>query len=632
MELSSTSGFDFNLPKDRSSIIKVIGVGGAGNNALKHMYEKKIHGVDFVICNTDAQALDNNPVSNKVQLGPSITEGLGAGAEPEVGEKAAIESMDDIRAILGQNTKMVFITAGMGGGTGTGAAPVIAKAAKDMGILTVGIVTVPFAFEGKRRLEQAELGLEKLRESVDSLIVINNDNLRSIFGNLGFKQAFSKADEVLTNAAKGMAEVITAPFAINIDFRDAKTVLENSGTALMSTGIATGDNRAEEAVKKALDSPLLNDNKITGAKDVLLLILSGNEENQEATMDEIGFINDYVQKEAGGSNSANVIFGVGTEEDLGDAIKVLVIATGFAPEYEKKQTVTEVEPKPEKVNILLDEHTAHQSKIEEGVVTESPSQLMNVTKNIQKNDVETGKRVFHLEDDEDIKLNTPRNTFTVTQAEKVETPVLEEDRMSFSFENSGKEFIKEEESRSDYDLFSYNELEGVSYTFDLSTDEKEVSKNDFQNEEIKSQGFNFGNNRKDVETPVFVNQNQKEEVTEFKILTKEKPVASQNEEAIVEKKEEPIFEVEQKEEITIIEKKIAENPKVLERRNKLREFNSRYQANENENTFETIPAFKRRNVSLDLENTSGQNISSFYTERNGKVEMRENKYLNKDVD
>ena len=632
MELSSTSGFDFNLPKDRSSIIKVIGVGGAGNNALKHMYEKKIHGVDFVICNTDAQALDNNPVSNKVQLGPSITEGLGAGAEPEVGEKAAIESMDDIRAILGQNTKMVFITAGMGGGTGTGAAPVIAKAAKDMGILTVGIVTVPFAFEGKRRLEQAELGLEKLRESVDSLIVINNDNLRSIFGNLGFKQAFSKADEVLTNAAKGMAEVITAPFAINIDFRDAKTVLENSGTALMSTGIATGDNRAEEAVKKALDSPLLNDNKITGAKDVLLLILSGNEENQEATMDEIGFINDYVQKEAGGSNSANVIFGVGTEEDLGDAIKVLVIATGFAPEYEKKQTVTEVEPKPEKVTILLDEHAAYQSKVEEGVVTESPSQLMNATENIQKNDVETGKRVFRLEDDEGIKPNMPRNAFAVTQAEKVETPVLEEDRMSFSFENSGKEFINEEESRSDYDLFSYNKLEGVSYTFDLSTDEKEVSKNDFQNEEVRSQGFNFGDNRKDVETPVFVNQNQKEEVTEFKILTKEKPVASQNEEAIVEKKEEPIFEIEQKEEITIIEKKIAENPKVLERRNKLREFNSRYQANENENTFETIPAFKRRNVSLDLENTSGQNISSFYTERNGKVEMRENKYLNKDVD
>ena len=629
MELSSTSGFDFNLPKDRSSIIKVIGVGGAGNNALKHMYEKKIHGVDFVICNTDAQALDNNPVSNKVQLGPSITEGLGAGAEPEVGEKAAIESMDDIRAILGQNTKMVFITAGMGGGTGTGAAPVIAKAAKDMGILTVGIVTVPFAFEGKRRLEQAELGLEKLRESVDSLIVINNDNLRSIFGNLGFKQAFSKADEVLTNAAKGMAEVITAPFAVNIDFRDAKTVLENSGTALMSTGIATGDNRAEEAVKKALDSPLLNDNKITGAKDVLLLILSGSEENQEATMDEIGFINDYVQKEAGGSNSANVIFGVGTEEDLGDAIKVLVIATGFAPEHQKKAKTKEEGPK--KVTISLDEDVTYQPKIK--AVTESSIQQVNTAENTHKNDVGVGKRVFRLEDNDEVKPNIPTNTFAMTKGEKVETLVLEEEQVGFSFENSEEEFIKEEEPNTTHDLFSYNELDAVSYTFDLDTDEKETPKSDFQNEEKKSQGFDFRDNRKDVETPVFVKHEQEEEMTEFKILTKEESVGTQNQEPIVEKKQEkPIFEIEQKEEFTIIEKKIAENPKVLERRNKLREFNSRYQASENENTFETVPAFKRRNVSLDLENTSEHNISSFYAERNGKVEIRENKYLNKDVD
>ena len=629
MELSSTSGFDFNLPKDRSSIIKVIGVGGAGNNALKHMYEKKIHGVDFVICNTDAQALDNNPVSNKVQLGPSITEGLGAGAEPEVGEKAAIESMDDIRAILGQNTKMVFITAGMGGGTGTGAAPVIAKAAKDMGILTVGIVTVPFAFEGKRRLEQAELGLEKLRESVDSLIVINNDNLRSIFGNLGFKQAFSKADEVLTNAAKGMAEVITAPFAVNIDFRDAKTVLENSGTALMSTGIATGDNRAEEAVKKALDSPLLNDNKIIGAKDVLLLILSGSEENQEATMDEIGFINDYVQKEAGGSNSANVIFGVGTEEDLGDAIKVLVIATGFAPEYQKKAKTKEEEPK--RVTISLDEDVTYQPKVK--AVTESSIQQVNTAENTHKNDVGVGKRVFRLEDNDEVKPNIPTNTFAMMKGEKVETLVLEEEQVGFSFENSEEEFIKEEEPNTTHDLFSYNELDAVSYTFDLDTDEKETPKSDFQNEEKKSQGFDFRDNRKDVETPVFVKHEHEEEMTEFKILTKEESVGTQNQEPIVEKKQEkPIFEIEQKEEFTIIEKKIAENPKVLERRNKLREFNSRYQASENENTFETVPAFKRRNVSLDLENTSEHNISSFYAERNGKVEIRENKYLNKDVD
>ena len=626
MELSSTSGFDFNLPKDRSSIIKVIGVGGAGNNALKHMYEKKIHGVDFVICNTDAQALDNNPVSNKVQLGPSITEGLGAGAEPEVGEKAAIESMDDIRAILGQNTKMVFITAGMGGGTGTGAAPVIAKAAKDMGILTVGIVTVPFAFEGKRRLEQAELGLEKLRESVDSLIVINNDNLRSIFGNLGFKQAFSKADEVLTNAAKGMAEVITAPFAVNIDFRDAKTVLENSGTALMSTGIATGDNRAEEAVKKALDSPLLNDNKITGAKDVLLLILSGSEENQEATMDEIGFINDYVQKEAGGSNSANVIFGVGTEEDLGDAIKVLVIATGFAPEHQKKAKTKEEGPK--KVTISLDEDVTYQPKIK--AVTESSIQQVNTAENTHKNDVGVGKRVFRLEDSDEVKPNVPTNTFAMTKEEKVETLVLEEEQVGFSFGNSEKEFIKEEEPNTTHDLFSYNELDTVSYTFDLDIDEKESPKSNSQNEEKKLQEFDIRDDKEDIETPIFMNQNQ--EITEFKVVTKDTPIVLQDQKPVAEKKENPIFEIEQKEEFTIIEKKIAENPKVLERRNKLREFNSRYQASENENTFETVPAFKRRNVSLDLENTSEHNISSFYAERNGKVEIRENKYLNKDVD
>ena len=626
MELSSTSGFDFNLPKDRSSIIKVIGVGGAGNNALKHMYEKKIHGVDFVICNTDAQALDNNPVSNKVQLGPSITEGLGAGAEPEVGEKAAIESMDDIRAILGQNTKMVFITAGMGGGTGTGAAPVIAKAAKDMGILTVGIVTVPFAFEGKRRLEQAELGLEKLRESVDSLIVINNDNLRSIFGNLGFKQAFSKADEVLTNAAKGMAEVITAPFAVNIDFRDAKTVLENSGTALMSTGIATGDNRAEEAVKKALDSPLLNDNKITGAKDVLLLILSGSEENQEATMDEIGFINDYVQKEAGGSNSANVIFGVGTEEDLGDAIKVLVIATGFAPEHQKKAKTKEEGPK--KVTISLDEDVTYQPKIK--AVTESSIQQVNTAENTHKNDVGVEKRVFRLEDSDEVKPNVPTNTFAMTKEEKVETLVLEEEQVGFSFGNSEKEFIKEEEPNTTHDLFSYNELDTVSYTFDLDIDEKESPKSNSQNEEKKLQEFDIRDDKEDIETPIFMNQNQ--EITEFKVVTKDTPIVLQDQKPVAEKKENPIFEIEQKEEFTIIEKKIAENPKVLERRNKLREFNSRYQASENENTFETVPAFKRRNVSLDLENTSEHNISSFYAERNGKVEIRENKYLNKDVD
>jgi cell division protein ftsZ len=378
-----------------------------------------------------------------------------------------------------------------------------------------------------------------------------------------------------------------------------------------------------------LDSPLLNDNKIIGAKDVLLLILSGSEENQEATMDEIGFINDYVQKEAGGSNSANVIFGVGTEEDLGDAIKVLVIATGFAPEHQKKAKTKEEEPK--RVTISLDEDVTYQPKVK--AVTESSIQQVNTAENTHKNDVGVGKRVFRLEDNDEVKPNIPTNTFAMMKGEKVETLVLEEEQVGFSFENSEEEFIKEEEPNTTHDLFSYNELDAVSYTFDLDTDEKETPKSDFQNEEKKSQGFDFRDNRKDVETPVFVKHEHEEEMTEFKILTKEESVGTQNQEPIVEKKQEkPIFEIEQKEEFTIIEKKIAENPKVLERRNKLREFNSRYQASENENTFETVPAFKRRNVSLDLENTSEHNISSFYAERNGKVEIRENKYLNKDVD
>lgn len=314
----------FDLPKNQSNVIKVIGVGGGGSNAINHMFQAGINGVDFVICNTDSQALENSPVPNKIQLGVSLTEGLGAGANPEVGEQAAIESMEDIKSMLDNTTKMIFITAGMGGGTGTGAAPVIAKQAKEMDVLTVGIVTMPFQFEGKMRCEQAQQGIEKLRSNVDSLIVINNNKLREVYGNLGFKAGFSKADEVLATAARGIAEVITHHYTQNIDLRDAKTVLSNSGTAIMGSAMASGSARANEAIMKALDSPLLNDNKITGAKNVLLLIVSGS---QEITIDEIGEINDHIQLEAG--HGANIIMGVGEDDSLGEAIAVTVIATGF---------------------------------------------------------------------------------------------------------------------------------------------------------------------------------------------------------------------------------------------------------------------------------------------------------------
>ncbi|MCI4642456.1 MAG: cell division protein FtsZ [Flavobacteriaceae bacterium] len=337
--MNDHSEFDsiaFDLPKNQSNVIKVIGVGGGGSNAINHMFQSGINGVDFVVCNTDAQALQNSPVPNKIQLGLSLTEGLGAGANPEVGEQSALESMTDIKAMLDTTTKMVFITAGMGGGTGTGAAPMIAKQAKELDILTVGIVTIPFQFEGKMRSEQAQKGIENLRAQVDSLIIINNNKLREVYGNLGFKAGFSKADEVLATAAKGIAEVITHHYTQNIDLRDAKTVLANSGTAIMGSAVASGTGRAHEAISKALDSPLLNDNKIEGAQNVLLLIVSGS---QEITIDEIGEINEYIQSEAG--HGANIIMGVGEDENLAEAISVTVIATGFNQEQQNDIVNTE---------------------------------------------------------------------------------------------------------------------------------------------------------------------------------------------------------------------------------------------------------------------------------------------------
>ena len=337
---------EFDLPKDQSSIIKVIGVGGGGGNAVNHMFNQGIKGVDFIICNTDQQALDISPVPLKIQLGASLTEGRGAGAIPEIGKNAAIENSDDVKNILGKSTKMVFITAGMGGGTGTGAAPVIAKVAKEMDILTVGIVTIPFAFEGKKRKQQAEEGLEELRKSVDTLLIINNDRLREMYGNLSLGNAFAQADNVLAIAAKGIAEVISVTGLINVDFNDVSTVMKNSGVAIMGSATAEGDERALEADKNSLSSPLLNDNDIKGAKYVLLNITYGS---KEILMDEIGIITDYIQDEAGAT--ADVIWGHGYDESLGDAITLTLIATGF-----NSAPITGLEKAPEKTVMSLDDN------------------------------------------------------------------------------------------------------------------------------------------------------------------------------------------------------------------------------------------------------------------------------------
>ena len=340
---------EFDLPKHETpqsaSIIKVIGVGGGGSNAVNHMYLQGIAGVDFIVCNTDCQALELSPVPHKIQLGPTLTEGRGAGMIPDVGMNAAMENIQEIRELLSKDTKMVFVTAGMGGGTGTGAAPVIAQVAKDLGILTVGIVTVPFNFEGRKRRQQAEEGLERMRQNVDTLLIINNERLREFGKNMSLSEAFSHADDVLTVAAKGIAEVISVTGAINVDFNDVNTVMRNSGHAIMGSAIATGEDRAVVAVKNALTSPLLYDNDINGARYVLLNITYGD---REVMMDEITDITDYIQEAAG--STADVIWGHGYDASLGDQLSLTIIATGFTA-----SPLTGFEKSPERTVVVLEE-------------------------------------------------------------------------------------------------------------------------------------------------------------------------------------------------------------------------------------------------------------------------------------
>ena len=328
-----------------NSIIKVIGVGGGGGNAVAYMYQQGIVGVDFAVCNTDNQALEASPVPIKVQLGPNLTEGMGAGSVPEVGKQSCIESIDDIRKFLEADTKMLFITAGMGGGTGTGAAPIIAKAAKEMDVLTVAIVTLPFKFEGLRRHNQAIEGLESLKKNVDSILVISNDRVRQMYGNLSLKNAFAKADDILTTAARGIAEIITVPGYINVDFKDVNTVMKNSGVSILGYAEADGEDRARIAVEEAINSPLLEDNDIRGAQHILLNISSGT---KEVTMDEITEITDYIQEEAG--YGTHMIWGNCQDDTLGDKLSITIIATGFD---ESKKRMEELAP--ETIKVHLDE-------------------------------------------------------------------------------------------------------------------------------------------------------------------------------------------------------------------------------------------------------------------------------------
>ena len=394
---------NFDLPANKSSIIKVLGIGGGGSNAVNHMWEQGIKDVDFVVCNTDAQALTNSPIPVRVQLGESLTEGRGAGSKPDVGRQAAIENLEDVKEILEGNTKMVFITAGMGGGTGTGAAPVLAKAAHDMGILTVAIVTIPFRFEGQQRINQAIEGINQLKEHVDSLLVINNEKLREIYGDLKLSEAFAKADDVLSIAAKGIAEIITVPGYINVDFADVETVMKNSGVAILGTGIASGEDRATKAMDAALASPLLNNNEITGADNILINITSGED---EVSMDEIGEITDFISHSA--SKNAHIIWGTGQDKSLGDQVAVTVIATGFKatsiPElYIKKTKADKVKlSEPGELNQEIPGHPEIGSSTEQGANIESGSKPERIERsNADPIDRSNVQRTFEFDLSED---------------------------------------------------------------------------------------------------------------------------------------------------------------------------------------------------------------------------------------
>lgn len=668
--MSSKKEFEsiaFDLPKNQSNVIKVIGVGGGGSNAINHMFQQGIKGVDFYVCNTDAQALQNSGVPNKIQLGLSLTEGLGAGANPDIGEQSAVESFDDISQMLDSNTKMVFITAGMGGGTGTGAAPIIAKMAKDLDILTVGIVTMPFQFEGKMRIEQSQKGIEKLRDVVDSLIVINNNKLREVYGNLGFKAGFSKADEVLSTAARGIAEVITHHYTQNIDLRDAKTVLSNSGTAIMGSALASGQNRAQDAICKALDSPLLNDNKITGAKNVLLLIVSGV---QEITIDEIGEINDHIQNEAG--HGANIIMGVGEDETLEDSIAVTIIATGFNIEQQDEISNTETK----KVVHALVEDTDAPDKITDPVIITPVKELE------KKEETPIVRHTLDIEEMEDVVFvpvkkvektitETPKssvsNDFTIIPTSEIiknmkvvfEHVKVDHEDDNFIIKSANKTpVVNDDNTDVEVAKKSIEDDEQVTLTFDfpISKADKEEDK---VNENIISHQLN--EEAKDIvvndytELINIVETSKSGEEIRYVLddYNEEQPSINQ--------KKTPTTEVlKDVDEDIIFDKKVVSEqsiskPKVLnedidpmttpisemlkeraaERRRKMKDFNYKFNSSKIDD-FEKVPAYKRQGVDLkEAKHSSESDMSrtSIGVDDNDDIQLRRNNsFLHDNVD
>ena len=578
----------FILPKNQSNVIKVIGIGGGGSNAINHMYNKGINGVDYVICNTDSQALENSPVPNKVQLGIKETEGLGAGADPLIGEKAAIESLNEMRTLLEKNTKMVFITAGMGGGTGTGAAPIISKLAMEMDILTVGIVTMPFVFEGKIRMNHANKGLEKLRSNVDSLIVVNNNKLRDIYGNLGVKEGFSKADEVLATAAKGIAEVITHHYTQNIDLKDAKTVLSKSGNAIMGSYSSSGDKRALNAVSNALDSPLLNDNRIDGAQNVLLLIVSGS---NEVTIDEIGIINDYIQEKAG--NNANIIMGIGDDQSLAEEITVTVIATGF--DMKQQDEILHIEPK---------------------------------------------KTIYNLDDESEITENFKEDK-TELQFD-FSSEEIDFKNIDFNVEEIKNNIIKTNEEIKNIDI----EFESVFPSDELIDEKIDVLDYDtINNIEVKNPElvkineelvFDFPSNDNNIDKVVHILE---EDVNEIEVIDPIQiipyTIVEENNSVHVADEIHDKNNIEDKSELNPLNSPIVDGlaKRTEERKIKLKQFNYKFVKPRKVEDMEKEPAYKRAGIELDSNIENSISTSSLVEDDEGNLNLKsKNSFLHDNVD
>ncbi|MCG3166308.1 MAG: Cell division protein FtsZ [Bacteroidia bacterium] len=626
----------FDLPKEQPSIIKVIGVGGGGSNAVNHMFKQGIKGVDFVVCNTDQQALDRSPVPHKIALGASLTEGRGAGSIPEVGKNAALENLDSLKEVLNEKTKMVFITAGMGGGTGTGAAPIIAKAAKDQGILTVGIVTIPFQFEGRKRKSQADYGLEELKKSVDTLLVISNEKLRDMYGNLKLGEAFAQADNILTIAAKGIAEIITVSGYVNVDFEDVRTVMKDSGVAIMGSASASGPDRAVKAVQTALASPLLNDNNIEGASNILLYINSGSE---EVTMDEVSEITDYIQNEAG--MTAEIIWGNGYDEDLGDSITVTVIATGF-----KTKSVEGFTPAaaPKKVvkNLVDETPVTKAEPVAVTVTTPEPVAFVETPVAVVAPPVQE----YSLEPT--LKIVEPViNVEEPVATEKVEEPVITEPYLKTA------EPVTETTEETPV-VETYTEIATeIEETVVAKTEEEPelfFSEPELENEKTVLTEFTLN----DEEPFVFLKDETTKQTTfEFEVPKTKMPhveeftPVAKVEESVVET-DSPISSdtllnitsrvIDNKES----EMDSAEMEKIQQERiARLKQVNQKYKTLSGLSELENEPAYKRRNVSLDNTSHSSENNISRFTlsdEKNennmgNKTELRaNNSFLHDNVD